>query len=598
MTCDNKVVSAGELRKEEFMKKRGLRSLLVLLVLAMVFVFSCGEKSSGGGSGDDIVELTITVLPTYELGVMKQLENPDNVIVPYIEERFGLRVKEIMKVPPDMVYPQAIAMWTAAGMAPDLMQCGAEDFGAMVSSGAFTPLDSYLENMPNYEKYLPREYWSREVGEDGKVYAFYNQPGHAWPQPEPAADDVVTMSMNHRALWVREDVLDAIGYSYTPVMELKKETIDKGIRPTAEQLAISPSINTPEDFLEFLRKIKAANLKAIDGSDVIPMSLVSWETWHLGVMFDWGYWRINEAGEVDGYLGLPGTRDYMEWLWTAYQEGLIDPDYLVHKSVQLQEKIATAKVAVGEYVPDALGTFAQLEQNKPEAIRHFIPFPKQSPDYGFYDTYTPHSYHRTLINKDLPEDVRLRIAEFVDWLYTDEAMEIMAWGPEDAGLYEVVDGKRRFVDPQVEEDILSGATEGEGVYKWGLYDSVIDSPSDPLANALGPRKIYPSVFHEYGQTGNYMALISSIVGSEPSNLPLGTKLQVANSDQSEVVQGVADWYWGIFPQTYLPQLLKAEDEAQFEERYAQMMDAFYRETSYEQAKANMVEYFKQYPPMY
>ncbi len=574
-------------------------SLFILMLLAVVFTMACGGKSTKADKGEDeVVDLTITILPKYELGVSNQLDNPDNIIIPYIEKRFGLRVKEIMKVPPDMTYPQAIAMWNAAGVAPDLMQCGAEDFGAMVATGAFTPLDSYLENMPNYEKFLPSKYWSREVGEDGSVYAYYMLPDYAWPQQEPPSDDIVTMSMNHRSLWVREDVLEAIGYSFTPVMELKEETVDKGIRPTAEQLKITPAIDTPEDFLNFLRKIKEANLKAPDGSDMIPLSLVSWETWHLGVMFDWGYWRITPEGEVDGYLGLPGTRDYMEWLWTAYREGLIDPDYLVHKGVQLQEKIATGKIAAGEYVPDAIGTFAQLEQNVPGAIRHFIPFPKQSPDYGFYDTYMPQPYHRTLVNKRLSDDVKERIATFVDWLYSDEGASIMAWGPEEAGLYEVVDGKRRFVDPVVEAAVLSGDIEGEGVYKWGLFDSVLQAASDPLANVLGPEKLPNSVFHEYNQTGNYMALISSIVGSEPSNLPVGTKLQVANSDQSELVQEVADWYWGIFPQTYLPQLLKSKDKAQFEERYAQMMDAFYRETSYERAKANMVEYFKQYPPMY
>ncbi len=581
-------------------------SLLLLALLASVLVIACGGKSSGGQSGiraegsqeKDVIELTISMIPKYELGVMKQLNNPDNVIVPYIEERFGIRVKEVMKTPPDMTTTQAVSMWRAAGMAPDLMHSGAEDFGNLVGSGIFAPLDEYLEDMPNYEKYLPRKYWSREVGEDGSVYAFYNLPGQPWPQQEPPSDDVVTPSMHGRALWVREDVLEAIGYSFTPVMELKAETVDKGIRPTAEQLAISPAIDTPEDFLEFLRKIKAADLKAMDGSDMIPFSMVSWETWHLGVMFDWGYWRINEEGEVDGYLGLPGAKDYMEWLWTAYSEGLIDPDYLVHKGVQLQEKIATGKIAAGEYVPDSIGTFAQLENNVPGAIRHFIPFPKQSPDYGFYDTYNPHPYYRTLINKDLSEEAKRRVAAFADWLYSDEGISIMAWGPEEAGLYEVVDGNRRFIDPQVEEAILSGDIEGEGVYKWGLFDSVLQSPADPLALMLGPEVLNRSVFHDYDKTGNYMSLISGIVGSEPSNLPLGTKLQVANSDQSKLVQGVADWYWGIFPQTYLPQLLKSKDKAQFEERYANMMDAFYRETSYDKAKENMVEYFKKYPPMY
>ena len=581
--------------------KRSWLVLLALVPLALVplTVFAGGQgEAELTSSGEEVYELTATILPKYEIGVTQQLDNPDNVVSPYLTDRFGLRVSEILKVPADMTYPQAIVMWSAAGMAPDIMQVGAEDYGAMISSGAFRPLDDYLDDMPNYERFLGREYWSREAAQDGNTYAIYNLPGYEWPQEEPAADDVVTRSLNPRALWVREDVLEAIGYEFEPMMEIKERTIDQGIRPTFEDFAVEPAIDSPEAFLNLLREIKDAEITAIDGSDVIPFSMVSWETWHLGVMFDWGYWRINRAGEVDGYLGLPGTRDYMEWLWTAYREGLIDPDYLVHKSVQLQEKVATGRVAAGEYVPDARGTFAQLEQNVPGAVRHFIPFPKESADYGFFDTYNPHPYHRTLINKDLPDEVVERIVEFVDWTYTDEGAEILSWGPESAGLYEVVDGLRRFVDPDVEEAVLSGDVNGPGAYQYGLHDPVIRMSTDPLANALGPEALHHTVFHEYNLTPNYMELASSIVASNPRFLGVGTKLQVANSDQSDEVQEVADWYWGIFPQTYLPQLLKAETEAEFNDRYDQMIDAFMRETNYEEAKARMERYFEEYPPLY
>ena len=576
------------------------RILFLLLIVALPFgtLFASGAQEGAGEGEPEVIELTATLLPAYEMGVMQQFDNPDNVVTPYITERFGLEITEIRKVPPDMTYPQAIGMWKAAGVAPDIMQCGAEDFGAMVNSGIFAPLDEYLAEMENYEKFLPEQYWNREVGPDGKVYAFYNLPGYEWPQPEPPSDDVVTNSSNVRALWVREDVLDAIGYDYTPIEELKEQTIDQGIRPTFEQLEIDPPIDSPEAFMEMLRAIKAADLKAIDGSDVIPFSMVWWETWHLGVMYDWGYWRINRDGEVDGYLGLPGAKDYLHWLWTAYSEGLIDPDYLVHQSVQLQEKVTTGRVAAGEYVPDANAVFAALEDNVPGAVRHFFPFPKSNPDAGFYDPYNPHPYHRTLLNKELSDEAMQRIANFVDWTYSDEGAEILAWGPPEAGLYEEVNGERRFVDPAVEEAVLGGSVEGPGPYKYGIFDSYLRMSPDPLTNALGPTQLHETVFMEYDATGNWMSLMSSIVGSEPRFRGTSTELQVANSDQTDLVQGVADWYWGIFSETYLPQILEAEDEAEFEERFDAMIEVFMAETNYAQAKANMEAYFEEFPPVW
>jgi hypothetical protein len=72
---------------------------------------------------------------------------------------------------------------------------------------------------------------------------------------------------------------------------------------------------------------------------------------------------------------------------------------------------------------------------------------------------------------------------------------------------------------------------------------------------------------------------------------------VAGGDTSTEIQ-VADWYWGIFSETYLPQILKADDEAEFEERFDAMMEVFMAETNYAQAKANMEAYFEQFPPIW
>ncbi|MFW6261167.1 MAG: hypothetical protein ACOC6J_06245, partial [Spirochaetota bacterium] len=99
-------------------------------------------------------------------------------------------------------------------------------------------------------------------------------------------------------------------------------------------------------------------------------------------------------------------------------------------------------------------------------------------------------------------------------------------------------------------------------------------------------------------TGNWMSLMSSIAGSEPRFRGTSTELQVANSDQTDLVQGVADWYWGIFSETYLPQILEAGNEAEFEERFDAMMEVFMAETDYAQAKANMEAYFEEFPPVW
>ncbi|MEM9424684.1 MAG: hypothetical protein AAF975_07855, partial [Spirochaetota bacterium] len=349
-------------------------------LLLLLWTFSCAKAEKNSADGG-VIELTATLYTPNTQGVIQQMDNEENVLTPYIAERFGLKIKEILEVPSDFAGKpaQAALMWASGDMLPDIMASGAEEFGSLVNTNLFRPLDDFLAKMPNYQKMLPAKYWPREANPaDGKTYGLYalNQ---SWPPDKTiSADDTVTLGRDPRSMWVREDVLEALGYSFTPVEELRKETVDKGIRPTLEQLRLDPPVDSPEAFMELLRKIKNSGLKAPDGSDLIPFTMPYWEAWHLSVMYDNGYWRINRAGDVDGYLGLPGFKPFMRWLWTAYREGLIDQDFLVQKGVQMQEKVAAGRVAAGEYVPNSKVTFKQMLQNAPGAYLHPIPFPKTS----------------------------------------------------------------------------------------------------------------------------------------------------------------------------------------------------------------------------
>ena len=568
-----------------------------VIFCAMLLLAACGTKEEVA----DGMALTATLFTGNNEGVIQQLENEDNILIPYIAEKFGLQIEEFLEIPPDLrgQPAQAALLWASGDMLPDLMTSGAEEFGSLVGTDLFRPLDEFLNKLPNYTEVLPTKFWPREANpKDGKTYAIYG-PYDSWPPDKNkiAADDVVTPGRDPRSLWVREDVLKAVGYSFTPVAQLKSETLDRGIRPTAEQLRLEPPIDSPEAFMDLLRKIKNSGLKTPDGRDIIPFTMPYWEVWHLGVMYDNGYWRITRDGEVDGYLGLPGFQPLMRWFWTAYREGLIDQDFLVQKGVQMQEKVAAGMVAAGEYVPNSKVVFEQLQQNIPGADIHPIPFPKTSAERGFFDTYTPFSYTRVLVNKNLPDAVVDKIANLVDWLYTDEGREISTWGPESVGLYRVEEGKRRFVSEELKEGMLQGAQSGEGPYKYGLYDFVLGLPTTPILAAIMPggRRDLLLVPRAYNYGPDSTALFRSIVASQPRFSGLPRHLEVANSDQSPEVSAVADWYWNIFFQTYLPQILKANDEDEFATLYQQTIDAFMSETNYPAAKKRMTEYFEKFP---
>ena len=93
---------------------------------------------------------------------------------------------------------------------------------------------------------------------------------------------------------------------------------------------ITPAIETPEDFHQLLKKISELNITVGDSS-LIPFSSIDWSQFHLGSMFDFGHWRINDEGDVGGFLGTEGAKEYYKYLNTLYKEGLIDPDFIVQR---------------------------------------------------------------------------------------------------------------------------------------------------------------------------------------------------------------------------------------------------------------------------
>ena len=176
------------------------------------------------------------------------------------------------------------------------------------------------------------------------------------------------------ALWTREDLLAACGYSFTPLAEIDEQYCQKGEMPPAEAFAIEPAIDTPEKLAEYLQQIADLNIQVGDRS-LIPMSLISWSQFHVGTMFETGHWAIESSGEINGFLGGSGTKDYYRWLNDLYNRGLLDADFISQKDDQLQQKVASGLVGVGMMVPNMQTARETLLASNPEAMIRYIPWP-------------------------------------------------------------------------------------------------------------------------------------------------------------------------------------------------------------------------------
>jgi putative aldouronate transport system substrate-binding protein len=538
------------------------------------------------------IELTHMILIAEKI---KEVDNPSDVVTPYLEERFNIKVTDIAMSDANTPSQQMLNLRIAANDIPDVIQIGTDESSAAIATGKFADMTKYIEKMDNMNSYFDQTKWGL-LSQDGKKYRVPAVLGN--PNDPKYADDPFC-TPNNALLWVREDILKQCGYSFTPLEELAKTTTDLGKKPTFEQYAITPALDTPDKFTEFLRKAKALNIK-IGDKPLIPFDTFFWGAgFHTGAMYDFGHWRLGPDGPCS-MLGSPGAKDWYTTLWTWYTEGLIDQDYLTQKDDQLQSKAASGQVASFFSLPNRTAAIAGMATVNPEYKVRPIPFPKQDPNYGCYDLNSGFGWGFLVSNRFTDEELT-RLTQYWDWFYSKEGLDILMWGPESAGLWEMKDGKKQFKDPDLVDSLLNGTSEGKhGTEYYGLYTptrmtfgrtgflcrAAICSPVMELYVPYDNRSNYPVKLNMYKFYANVPGLQTGF----------DTTGKYCYGDGSEIVNGVATYFWSKFVSDRIGALLSAKTKEEFDKAWDEQYDLFVTEGMYKEAQALMVEYYKKYPP--
>ena len=305
---------------------------VALLVMATITT-GCGGASSNNASGQTTatqassrasIETSNPQLPLLEYSIdiegtsqiAATIDNPNDVVTPYIEKKFNIKVTDIQGISQSVVgFQQRLGAYIAANNVPDVIISTQSDIEIALSTGKFADLTQYIDQMENLNKYFDSKFWSRFM-DNGKKFQipFVLQDLTV----APYKDDPYNIGLGaFWCLWVRDDILSKAGYKYTPLAELAKTTSDLGKLSSKDDFKIEPAIDTPEKFLDMLRKIKALNIKVGD-QPLIPLDISGWSQFHLGTMYDFGHWRIDGQGQVAGFLGSPGAKTWYKMLNTLY----------------------------------------------------------------------------------------------------------------------------------------------------------------------------------------------------------------------------------------------------------------------------------------
>jgi putative aldouronate transport system substrate-binding protein len=547
------------------------RSMIVALVVTLFLTSAFAEPL-----------LTYTAWPRMSESE-KYLNNPNDVVTPYIEKKFNIKVSDVTISSNSMPFKQQFNVMAAADSVPDVIINSKDGVDYAIQSGLYAELGGYIKDMKNYNKYFDKKY-ARNYLTDGKLYQISCVELNL---NDPKYDaDPYNMGAPNWCMWAREDILAKCGYKFTPLDEIQKKATQTGTKPTVDDLKITPAIDTPEKFAQLLRKIKALNLKVGDRS-VQPLSVSSWQQFHLGCMFPFGHWHQYDNGDVEGFLNSPGAKDWYIFLNKLNNEGLIDPDWLIQKEDQLQEKASSGLVAVGMYLSDIPAARANMLKVNPSYKIRYIPWPKSNPKEGFFDVYEG-GYERTIISKKV-KDIK-RLTQYFDWFFSDEGLDLLTWGPPNTGVWTMQNGKKVF-NKDIEQDMLTSAKGKKGADYYGLFDSssyiipylskaALCAPKLMTGNPVSYIRSYPvqpDVFtwarSLYGRFGmDYSGNGSYGDGGENSN-------------------AYSTYFWSNWQNDRVAKVLGKKTEAEFNKAWDEQMKLADTEGKGPEAKADMAKWF-------
>lgn len=392
------------------MKKR-----LFALLLATAMILSLAACTAGGGGGtasadpltkDDVIKITVLSHASWPY-------NPDWVVWDYIEEAVGatLDVNAVPSADKATKYP---LMFASRDIMPDLATFDYKpDSDTYASQGALIAYEDVAEYMPNYKA------WSETLSEnevktvidvrkaaDGKIYY------------SPATGREATTGM--LAWMYRRDIFEKhnlkVPTTFDEVYEVAKEL--KAIYPDSYPFAMRSGMST----------------LGTTGS--------SWkEYWSVGPYYDfnnetWGYGAREDI-----------TLEMLEFYKKMVAEKLMPADFFTINVQLWQELVTTDR---GFFFPDfrtriSFFNNSAREKNPEFDLTAFAP-PVANPETGVSKMLRRNDEAIGYVMCNTGDNQRIaNAAKYLDWFYTDEAMELVSWGKE-GETYEVVDGKKKYIE--------------------------------------------------------------------------------------------------------------------------------------------------------
>jgi putative aldouronate transport system substrate-binding protein len=490
-----------------------LSLMLILCLLAGLFI-GCGggdtkdteigsDTASGTGSSgtkdssDDGEIAEAGYVPTKEISPRAWFTWADTFAPPKrpVEDVVGEEIRRITKVhyTQDSIIanngvtgPERLNMFIATDELPEIIYAqvssSTDIINKLIEAEKVWELTPYLEEYcPNILQRVLQETWDCWK-RDGKIFGIPGDFGASLlyePNMTDLAKEQIAEKPSPFFLGVRDDLLKAV-YPETKNTEELKAALEANGRLTYEDM--KTPIETPDDLLYFLREVKKMNVKT-QGKDVIPLDMWTEGWWIAPFAEAYGFvnscaWGVTWSDETSSVYFAPATPEYKEylyWLHTAYKEKLMDQETFVFSDDQRNAKINAGLYAVTHNWQDFNGINSNIEKNgdtfKYRLMKAMTKKINGDPQYWMED---PRGGNFLMISKNVPEADMIQLLNWIDFMYSYEGEELMAWGPESAGLWEYRNGVKTFKDEALMRNAMYGTETEKDLSYYGLAGGPIN----------------------------------------------------------------------------------------------------------------------------
>ncbi|MBR2181775.1 MAG: extracellular solute-binding protein, partial [Oscillospiraceae bacterium] len=401
---------------------------LISIILATTMLFTlcaCGGNNSGNSEVSYDIPEGKQIPDDAVLDVMT-VSHPswpyeeDWKVWEYIKEAVGGTINVIAVPEADFATKFPLVM-AAPDELPDLFGFGNKpiSFTDFCEQGAFLAFEDYAEFLPDYNEFWENvreeEKWMRDTrrSSDGKIYY---SPVYG-----------LERSTNIRGWLYRKDIFEKHNLRIP-------ETID-------ELYTVSKRLKElyPESY-PFSLRTALTNINVIGSS---------WkEGFHFNAYYDFNAekWCYGAREDV--------MYDIVEFLNKMVVEGLTPADCFTINTASWQELVATDRGFIMPEYQVRIDFFNTLARAKnPEFTMSAMMPPKAEGGVNKINKYNypPQGYAESKTGNTGKIANAFR---YINWFYTDEAVELVSWGKE-GETYEMVDGKKKFITGDGEETVQS-----------------------------------------------------------------------------------------------------------------------------------------------